>query len=164
MNNGTNNIPNPAVNPFVGKLLHVQQTAADGNAGGTATQGSWETRPLTDIVTNEVGAKLSSNVMTLPAGDYFCLASAAYVHIGVAQLRLRDTILGSNLLLGQTIDTVSGAGASAVIRGKFTLSETTTVELQSQVAATNTGDGFGAAGSFGDGEVYADVLIWKLDQ
>lgn len=165
MNNGTKSIPSPDVNPFVGKLLHVQHTAASGTDGGAATSGSWETRPLTTVLTNEIGASLSSNVLKLPAGVYFASATAVFFEVDTHQLRLRNTTLSATILKGLVNSNNAGASDSGTItscQGRFTLHEAANVELQSQVQTTQAADGFGQAGSFGDGEVYADLLIWKL--
>lgn len=161
MNNGTKGTPNPATDPFASNLLHVQHTAASGNDGGTATSGSWQTRPLTTVQTNEIGASLSSNVLTLPAGTYILFGEAAFNVTDTAQLRIQNTTLSTTLLTGVNIDTTSAQGGIATIRGRFTLQDRQKIELQSQVGSTNAGDGFGKGNSFGT-EVFADLMVWKV--
>lgn len=161
MNTGLKGIPNPVPDPFVSALLHVQHQATSGTDGGTATSGSWETRPLTTILTNEIGASLASNVLTLPAGTYWLLGEAVFSGTNFSQVRIRNTTTGTTLLTGTSVDTASGQAGVGTVRGRFTLQDRQSIELQSQVQATNAGDGFGEAGSFGT-EVFADLLIWKI--
>ena len=65
------------------KLLHMRDEKANGTQGGTFTSGSWYTRDLNTVVTNEInGASLSSNQFTLPAGDYVTLGGLINHRLG----------------------------------------------------------------------------------
>jgi hypothetical protein len=57
---------------FESALLHVRDEKSNGTAGGGSTSGSYETRTLNTVMTNEVsGASLTSNQIILPSGTYF---------------------------------------------------------------------------------------------
>ena len=61
---------------FESALLHVRDEKSNGTAGGGFTSGSFQTRTLNTVMTNEIsGASLASNQITLPSGT-LALSSA----------------------------------------------------------------------------------------
>lgn len=149
---------------FSGQLVHVQDQKSLGTDGGTFSSGAWRTRDLNTELTNEVtGASLSSNQITLPAGDYFIEARAPVNGVDRHQTRLQDVTNAATLLTGSSEIAVQSFNVTtpSVITGRFTLSGTADVELQHRCETSNSGNGFGEAANFTT-EVYSDVLIWKV--
>ena len=150
---------------FESALLHVRDEKSSGSTGGSSTSGSYQTRTLNTVITNEIsGASLSSNQIVLPVGTFYIQARANVRAAGSNKCKLynitdsADTILGSNQL------NTSGTGEQddSTIYGRFTIDSADTFELQSRVTSNQAGDGYGLANSFGDVEVYAEALIWKV--
>ena len=151
---------------FEKKLLHIQDQKVSGTHGGAATAGSWQTRTLNTVLTNEIsGASLSSNAITLPAGIYHLECSAVFYRCGLAKLKLRQTsATAQDMLIGMNTfaNTDYGMTFSTGVSGRFTLGDEETIELQYQVQTTRATDGVGFACSFGVAETYADLKIWKV--
>lgn len=133
-------------NPFGAQLFHVRDSAAL-----SLSSGSWQTRPITTSVTNEItSASLSTNQITLPSGTYFidALLTGRIVQTlnnssssPGCQARLRNITAGSDILYsnvasnylydsgtGGTIG--SGATFPLILKGRFTLAGSTVLELQ----------------------------------
>jgi len=159
-------------NPFANELLHVRDQKTNGTGGGTCTLGSYQTRTLNTEVTNEItGASLATNQITLPAGTYFIDATCPFTGLSAnngwftAKAKLRnvtdgsDTIIGTNASIEQASN--DGMGGLCTVRGRFTIAAEKAFELQQRIGA-ETSATFGAAASFSDIEVYADVMIWKI--
>ena len=150
---------------FESALLHVRDEKASGTDGGTFTSGSFQTRTLNTLVTNEIsGASLSSNQITLPSGTYFLYATAPAYGVDTHKLKFRnitdssDTLIGNNQRIADALD----ATTTAHISGRFTIAAQKTFELQHRCNTTDTGDGFGVSSGYSIVEVYADVQIWKV--
>lgn len=155
-------------NPFGGQLFHVRDQVGSGTGGQSLTNSIWNTRRLQTVVTNEIaGASLGSNQLTLPAGTYFIEADVVVrntTFTASSQLRLRNITDAATLLLGQgNTFTWSGSGITVTgssqqtLKGRFTIAGAKVIELQNWIG---NGSG-GSAVSSGEGEVYADVTIWK---
>lgn len=159
-----------AAKAFQAQLLHVRDQVSSGTAGQTLTAATWNKRTLQTTVTNEItSATLSSSVISLPAGTYMAEITAIWhtaFNAERSQLKLRDTTSGTDLLIGQSnFLTFSGSitwacNTTITLKGRFTIAGTKNIELQHWVAnANNTA---GSAASSGVGEVYTDVMIWKV--
>jgi len=150
---------------FSTQLFHVQDQKATSTDGGTFTLGADRTRDLNTILANEIiGASLSSNQITLPAGTYYMEASAPAHRIGDHRAKLKDITGGVDLLTG-TAETISPGAFSqtrSFISGRFTLSVASVLEVQHRAENTDADDGFGASTGFGPHEFYTDVRIWKV--
>lgn len=154
-----------AHSPFV-KFAHYQDQETSGTAGGGFTSGAWQTRTLNTEVYDNIGLSLSSNELSLVAGDYFIWATAPGYRVGGHQVRIYNVTDASAILTGTTEFAIdSGAltahQTSSMVRGHFTLAATKSVRLEHRCTTTKNTDGFGVAHSFGT-EVYADLMIWKL--
>ncbi len=150
--------------PFASMLLHVQDQKSQNTSGGTFTSGAWRTRTLNTVLTNEiVGASLSANQITLPAGTYFVEAIAPCASTDKHQARLENVTDGIVLLTGMPgfAYTSSNLPDHSFVQGRFTISGIKTIELQHNCNTTGTTIGFGIAGNLGT-EVYSDVRIWKV--
>jgi hypothetical protein len=147
------------------RLLHVQDQKSPGTAGGTATSGAWRTRTLNTAVTNEIaGASLASNQITLPAGTYEIDAEAPAGICKGHRAKLYDTTHSTDILLGTSEFSESASGgvwSKSRIRGRFTLSSQSVLEIQHQVAVTRSSDGFGSSANFST-EIYTDVQIRQV--
>jgi hypothetical protein len=146
-------------------LLHVRDQKAASTQGGTFTSGAWRTRDLNTSTTNTItGASLSSNQIVLPAGSYFIEAEAFGFRCDGHVIKFynitdsSDVIIGLNCTSGPS-DTAHGG---ATLRGYFTIAAQKTFELQHRAQSTAATIGFGIRNELGIGEVYSEVLIWKV--
>jgi hypothetical protein len=150
---------------FESQLLHVRDEKSSGTAAGTATSGSFETRTLNTVMTNEIsGASLASNQITLPAGTYYINAKAPCRNVDGHKIKLRNTTDSSDTLIGTNAQS-QAAGyilTQSFISGRFTIASEKVFEIQHRVEATQATYGFGNAITFGVVEVYTDVQIWKV--
>lgn len=146
------------------RLIH--RTAAGTNHGGTATSGSWQTRPITHEVRDDDGiCSLSSNQITLGAGTYRVHAIQDLIGCGRVAARLRDITNSTTLLVGQTayceVSSPYG-GESPIVVGIFTLAGTAAIELQYYCNTTRASYGIGYAANTGEINIFATVEIWKI--
>lgn len=145
------------------QCLHVRDEKAQNTAGGTFTSGAWRTRDLQTVKTNTVsGASVGSNQITLPAGTYWIDASAIGFGVDTHVAKLYNTTTAADVIIG-TVE--FSAAASTVsnksqIRGQFTLTAASVLEIQHRCSATRANNGFGALGNLTT-EVYTDVVIWR---
>ena len=147
-------------------VINVRDEKAQNTSGGTFTTGAWRTRTLNTTKTNTIsGASLASDQITLPAGTYWVDATAPAYRVQSHQAKLYNVTGTADLVVGTaeySIDTAGvGVTSTSVVRGAFTLTSTSTVELQHRCGATSsTATGFGIAGNFTT-EVYAQCIIWR---
>jgi len=146
-------------------LLHVRDEKAAATDGGASVAATWQTRTLNTVKTNEIsGASLASDRITLPAGTYECDISAPAIIANSHRARLYNVTAAATVLVGTseyswTGDTVL---TRSFIRGRFTLSATTDLRVEHRTGSARSPDGFGVATSFGEVEVYTDVMIRKV--
>jgi hypothetical protein len=152
-------------NSFGGQLLHVRFQGTAGTNGGSSTSGSFQRRPLNTVITNEIsGTALTSNQITgLPAGTYFCDGSFITVQSNQSQHKLVDATHTTDLVIGQVNYHPSGQGSNwaDLVKGRFILSATSTVEIDYRVTSGFATVGLGQPASWGT-EVFADLMIWKI--
>ncbi len=149
---------------FLTGLLHVRDEKAQNTAGGTATSGSWQTRDLNTVKTNEiVGASLAANQITLPAGTYDVEWSAPGHRIDLHQTRLYDTTGTAVIIIGSTenSDVNSEVSNRSFGSGRFTIAVQSVIELQHQNSLTQATMGFGLPCNFTT-EVYSEIRIQKI--
>ena len=151
---------------YESQLLHVRDEKSANTGGGAFTSGSWQTRTLNTVMTNEIsGASLSSNQITLPSGTYFIYANAHGYTVNVNKLKWYNTSDSSDVLIGNQgrSDSASADITPVWVIGRFTISAQKTFELQHRCETTRSdANGFGVAANFGVVEVYADVQLWKV--
>jgi len=161
---GLNGMPSaPAADPFSSRLFHVADERVSGTAGGAATSGSWLIRTLQTVKTNDIpGASLASNIITLPAGKYWCQFTAHFFqNTNNSQHRLYNTSLGEMIALSINAHADATSTSASGGAAQFTLQNPTKIELQYRVELTRGTDGLGEEMSWGV-EVYANVYIWKI--
>jgi hypothetical protein len=109
---------------------------------------------------------LASNQFTLQPGTYHIEATAPAYRVSGHKIKLRQTsqtpadiLIGLSGISGSTGDF---ALSNSIINGSFSISVATTFEIQHRVGTTKTTDGYGAALTYGDSEVYTQVKITKV--
>lgn len=153
------------LSPFL-KFIHCQHRETDGTNGGTFTSGAWQTRPLNATASNTIGgASRASNQITLPTGVYYIDAKAVAHTVQRNQLRLYNVTDAAAELYGMNaFATTSNNATPAMVRGLFSIAAQKVFELQHQCGTTASNTGFGFPCTFGNTEVYADLIIWKLTE
>ncbi len=150
---------------FETQLLHIRDEKSQNVAGGGITGGSFTTRDLNTIKTNEItGASLSSNTITLPSGTYYIDASAPATEVASHRAKLRNTTDSTDVILGTTEHNRSDnnyAMSRSKICGRFTISAQKNFQLMHRCNATRNTDGLGVPSNI-DTEVYSEVKIWKV--
>lgn len=145
------------------RLFYAAEVQSAGTNGGTFTGGSYFTRALNTVYTNDIsGASLSSNQITLPAGAYEVQASAPAFSVQRHKIRLYDTTNSTVLLMGSAEHVPSGSQTRSFLVGEFTLSGTAALALQHRGSSTAANEGLGLAANWGDAEVYAQIMIWAV--
>jgi len=151
---------------FESALLHVRDEKASGTGGGVFNSGSWETRTLNTVMTNEIsGSSLSSNQIILPSGTYYIYAQGVGYTVNVNKIKLRNITDSSDTLIGSQgrSDSSANANTPVFVSGRFTISAQKTFEIQHRCETTRgDANGFGPAAGFSVVEVYADAQIWKV--
>jgi len=146
-------------------LLHIRDEKADGTSGGSPTSGSFITRVLNTVKTNEIsGASLSSNQITLPSGTYYL---EGFVPCYVSErniIKLRNVTDSSDTLQSQNtfVSNASGTNVNIRISGRFTIAAQKTFEIQHRTNYNAGTEGFGVQMGFGFTEIYSDIQIWKV--
>lgn len=149
---------NLGLSPVPTDLIVVKDIKATTTAGGTFTNGAWQTRTLnTEETDTGSHASLAANQITLAAGTYrariFCPAYRVDAH----QARLQNITDGATLIFGVNAfaaNTTPFGGSVSVIEGRFTLAGSKLLEVQHRCVTTQATDGFGGANSFGGSEIY----------
>jgi hypothetical protein len=151
---------------YESQLLHVRQEVNAGTDSQTLSNSGANTRVLDTVKTNEItGASLSSNEITLPAGTYFCLASAPAYLTSNHQCRLYNTTDSADVLEGTTEHAWNNGYTTthSFLRGRFTISGTKGFTLRHYVGQTRNDSGGGTSFSGGGSKnIYAEVMIWKV--
>ena len=154
---------NPASDliPIQNYLNIVDQKAQNTN-GGSFTSGAWRTRDLNTVRTNQIGASLAANQITLPAGKYVCRWFAPAYSTSINdrnQTRLQNITDATTVLYGSI-----SRGASQQVSsggGYFEIASSKVFQLQHQTSNTRNNDGFGLAGNFAP-EIYAQIEFLKV--
>lgn len=132
-----------------------------GTSGGTFTSGAWRTRDLNTERADPGGyASVGSNQITLAAGTYRAWFSAPAFSVNRHKTRLQDITNTVTLIVGSS-EYAASLPSLSVGMGRFTLSGTTTIELQHYCQITRSTDGFGIESNFAVVEVYAQIIFWR---
>lgn len=143
------------------------ETQSSGTNGGTPTTGSYVKRTLNTTVLNNIsGCSIASSVITLPAGTYMVIASCPQFEANTNRARVYDTTNSAVLVQGQnaTGSATDNVGGNALVNGVFTIAGSTNIELQHRVsnASADPTLGYGIACSFGDNEIYSQIMIARI--
>ena len=108
-------------------LVHEVTSAVSGTAD------TWTPTPLNKNLHNEIDGStidLTAHSVTLPAGEYYVEGTQYLYDVADAVIRLRDVTNNVTLLTGQHIYTGGSVSVNSQMKGYFTLSGETTVEMQ----------------------------------
>ena len=149
--------------------IMVEDRQASGVYGGTFTQDAWQTRVLNTLAVNKVGATLSGNRPTVPAGtwhgDWRCAVRGVSRH----QSRIRN--MTANTTIAVSMGGISEPFSSSANPGTqdsrgfikpFVLSVSSQLELQHQCTTTRATDGFGSQMEFSEDNIYSVLRLWKI--
>ena len=147
---------------FESQLLHIRDEKSSGTTSGSSSGGSWQTRTLNTVKTNEItSASLASNQISLPSGTYYIMAKALHFDGDRHKIKLRNTTDSSDEIIGSSEygeDAYNGT-TNSYLHGRFTISGTKVFEIQHRC---ETSGSFGVQSSFSVIEVFSDVQIWKI--
>jgi hypothetical protein len=147
--------------PTTAPDVMANETQSSGTNGGTFTSGAYRQRTLNTLVRNNIGASLASNQITLPAGTYFAQWSCPAFQVGAHKSRLQNITDASTIALGTTAQSSNGNITRSDGSAYFTIATSKVIELEHRAGGTGNTNGFGAAVSFGDSEIYSEIRIWK---
>lgn len=141
-----------------------REEQSSGTEGGAFTSGSYVKRTLnTTVVNNITGCSIASSVITLPAGTFSVTAFAPAQECGRNKLRIQNMTASTTLQIGNNnfANTTDGASV-ATVNTVFTLASSSTIELQHRCGNTKASNGLGLSSSFSDVEVYASIIITRI--
>jgi hypothetical protein len=148
-------------------VLHVRDEKAGGTSGGTSV--GTNTRTLNTTKRNTLGATVSGNQFTLPAGTYRMQGNAPTgSNAGGAGVKHQawfyNVTAGSIAAVGSSEWCVSaGTSSRSVISPiEIVLAAPTTFELRHYLSQTANSQDLGAPASSGNIEVYSEVFVEKL--
>lgn len=148
----------------VGPLVAIfNETQSSGTNGGTFTSGSFAKRTLnTTVVNNIPNCSIASSVITLPVGTYWVMASSGGFKVDIHKARLQNTTAATTLATGSNgfSSNANDVMTYSTIDTVFTLSVSSTIELQSRCTTTVNTNGLGPASGIAD-EIYRSITIVK---
>lgn len=158
--------PSIAAIPLLRKVATIKDVKSSGTNGGTFTSGSYVTRTLNTL--NDpfgIVTSLSSNQFILPAGKYHLRAIVPAFETAHHKAKLKNITDSTDTIIGSSASVTQAAtvGSDSIVEDVFTITAPKTFEIQHRCSTTESGDGLGWASSFGDSEVYTNVIITKLD-
>lgn len=148
------------INPDAG-YVHVRDKKAQNTSGGTFTNGAWRTRDINEEVSDTEGiCSVASNQITLDAGTYRCSISSPAFRVDRHQTRLYDTTGSLVLLVGSAeyCDSGDATQTRSLIKGRFTLSVQSVLEVQHRCEVTAATNGLGVAANLTD-EIYTVAIF-----
>lgn len=141
---------------------------AQGTYGGDSTAGV-NTRNITDLKVNDVGANLNSNQLTLPAGTYRCRISCPANSCNRHSAYLYN-VTDANIAVQGSSENANNQGENIVqtrslIIGQFTIAGNKVFEIrhyiESPAGGTNTADLGDPTNVSGMTEIYTIAEFWK---
>jgi hypothetical protein len=143
-----------------------QEHKAKGVDGGSFLKGDWRKRSFTreQADPSSIGS-LSSGAVSLDAGTYIAAGRAAAFKVERHITRLYNATAAESLLSGTPAysDTDYNVQSWSTVRGSFTLTATSSIELQHICEEDKADSGLGCAANLGDAiEIYAELEIWKI--
>lgn len=152
--------------PNIPEIAVFQEQQASGTNGGNLNAGAWTKRTLNTTVTNGItGCSISSSVITLTAGTYKISSGVPAYNTNGFGTRLRNTTAGTTIVRGTALlaDDRYQTNIYAQLQGIFTLTGSTTIELQYYASNNYNANSGGIAFAQGDGnEIYANILIERI--
>lgn len=153
---------------FIPSLIAADIRSSGVDSGDFLT-GARRQRPLNTLVRNTIGATLSSNRITLPAGTYWFRWLALARGVARHQSYLYDVTHAVDL--GYSLPGVSepfSASANpgtqdsrSILIGPIVLAGSTAIEVQHECTISRLVDGMGSDVGFGQPVTYCVVEAWK---
>ena len=141
----------------------VRDKKTQNTHGGTFTSGDWRTRDLNEELADIAGiASVASNQITLEAGTYRCLIYAPAYAVNSHQAILYNVTTAAVLVVGTSTFAyqVHYVQNRSIISGRFTLTNTSVLEVRHRCSATQATTGWGTAANYTD-EIYTVVELWR---
>jgi hypothetical protein len=141
------------------------ETQANNTQGGSSVAGAFTKRTLNTTITNNIGASISTSVITLPAGTYRAFAMAPFWQVTGVTIRLRNTTDSTTTINGVNnyVSSSSGAGCYAQFDGIFTIAGTKNFEIQYLCNTAQATNGLGVAMAGGAAsEIYTQITIQRI--
>ena len=156
------------VNNIIGSVVIFADEKANGTAGGTNVAATWNTRNITNIISQSLasGASVGSNSFTLPIGKWLIEASAPAYRVNSHKIRIVDTALNTI-----AIGTSENAGTSTyyAVQNRSTAyaietisTGTKTYNIQHWTQTANAVDGLGEPTIAGVNEIYTLVKCTRI--
>ena len=147
-------------------FFHAQDQKVVGFSGGAFLSGSWLTRTLNTIISNSiVGANLSNDAITLPAGTFYVEASAPAFFVDKHKTDLYSVTDAVVLLEGTSEYASDHSGDTSQTRsfvsGRFTLTSESSIILRHRCIGNKANNGLGLNSNLAT-EVYSDIKIWRV--
>lgn len=143
----------------------VWQQESTNTAAGSSTT-SADTRTLNQKTDPDSLASLASNQITLQAGDYYIDGLVSFNdECATCAVWLYDTTAGATIINGGTMNAPASNAANGyvAIRGRFTLSVESVIELRQQASVAVATTGWGKAANIGSQpEIYTQLRFVKL--
>lgn len=158
-----NNVYVGKVDPY--QVMIIEDQKASGVVGGTFTAGSWVTRDL-NTISGDIFGSLESNQFTFPSGTYYLEIFAPASEVALHKAKLvadpNGTPIDFKIGTSATCNNSSYVYSESRIQIKFTITETTTFEVQHRCTITASSIGFGRPTSLGVNEIYTTIKAYKL--
>ena len=153
---------NDVLDNFQDQAIFREEQANNTN-GGNNTASTWTKRTLNTTVVNNIGATLSSSVVTLPAGTYYVHGRCPLYNVDRCKSRIQNTTAGTTTIVGDSdyAHPTNGGYAFATVEGLITVASNTNFELQSWGRDTAT-NGLGIATNASTTEVYSTLRIVRI--
>jgi hypothetical protein len=146
-------------------VIILEYRVAPSANGGTATAGSWATRPLnTEVLDTGNICTLAANKFTLDSGKYIFECSGVFFNTNNSFMRLYNTSDASAVLQSIDADPQSAANYNCSFHGYFDISTSKTFEIQylTQNTWATNGLGGGAGGTASPAMSYNTFLSVRL--
>ncbi|MFB1502067.1 hypothetical protein [Thiocapsa sp. N5-Cardenillas] len=146
----------------VDDYVRLTYTVSNNIGGGTATGGSWLTRPInTEFSDSGSICSLSGNDFALASGTYKFLIVASFGNVNAMRIRLYNVSDAAIVLISPPANiSANGINGLSMLSGQFTIAATKTMRMQYRTSFTQP-NGLGLASNFGDDETYTTIDLWR---
>jgi len=164
--NGTAWAPAAESGSVAEPIIILADVKAANTAGGTFTDGAWQTRTLnTEVLDSDNHCSLSVNQFTLTAGTYDIFVKAPAFRCGGHMCRLYNATDATVIAYGSTEysdKTGTYAVTNSFLRHRFTIGASKALRIEHRSSDIRTTDGYGLAANIGVDERYTLVELKKV--
>lgn len=148
------------------KLVHEEASGADSDVGETCVADTWNKRILTEDTDADSVCSVTTGVITLDVGTYYCKLYVVGYRCNEQQARLRRTNnTPATLLSGVSsyADQAVTCNFTCLVIGKFVVANADDdIEIQHYIKTKTDGDAcYGFPSTTGEVETYAVAEFWK---